>query len=76
MNNTVQVLVHKRSTTAFTIPNGTRAEMENAIADKLRSETEIVWKDDPEGVSAEVITPSGVWRPRKRFHSGTGDRGA
>jgi hypothetical protein len=70
-----QVLAHKSSTATFTIPNGARVEMENAIADKLRSDTELVWNDDPEGVSVDVISPNGVWRPRRRFFLSKDDGG-
>ncbi len=71
----VQVLAHKSCTATFTVTAGTRAEMETAIADKLRSDTELVWKDDPEGISVDVISPSGVWRPCKRISLSKDDGG-
>ena len=70
---TVEVLAQKTCTVTFTIPAGSREEMENAIADRLRSDTELSWKDTPEGVNVAVVSPSGVWRPRRRFSLGKRD---
>jgi hypothetical protein len=62
----IEVRAHKGSSTKFTVPNGTRREIESAIADKFRSDKELVWEDDPEGISVAVIGNI-PWRPRRRF---------
>jgi hypothetical protein len=67
MSDEVKVIAHKGSTATFTVPSGTRAQIEVAIAEKLRSETELAWKDDPEGINVACISPNDVWRPRRRF---------
>ena len=63
----IEVLAHKGSTAKFTVTAGTRKEAEQAIADKLRSDTELVWTDDPDGVNIDCIWGNDVWRPRRRF---------
>jgi hypothetical protein len=63
----IEVLAHKGSTAKFTVAAGTRKEAEQAIADKLRSDTELIWTDDPDGVNVDCIWGNDVWRPRKRF---------
>jgi hypothetical protein len=61
-----EVWAHKSSSTKFTVPNGTRLDMENAIAERLRSE-ELVWEDDPNGVSVTVIFGNKPLNIRRRF---------
>lgn len=63
----VKVIVEKHSTGTFNVPNGTRAEIEEAIAKELRSDKELVWIDSPDGIRAVCISLSAVWRPRRRF---------
>jgi hypothetical protein len=65
----IKVIARKDCMATFTITDGTRKEVENSIADKLRSDTEIVWVDDPEGIRAACIRDqdNDVWRPRRRF---------
>jgi hypothetical protein len=65
--NTVEVIAEKLSTVTFPVRNGTRPEIENAIADRLRSETQLVWIDSPNGIRVVCLSPNGVWRPRRRF---------
>jgi hypothetical protein len=64
---TIKVLAHKGSTAAFEVTANTRPEAEEAIAVKLRSGEEIVWTDDPAGISVTVIWDNIPWRPRRRF---------
>jgi hypothetical protein len=63
---TIEVRAHKGSSTKFTVPNGTRLEIQNAIAERLCSDKELVWEDDPEGINVAVIANI-PWRPRRRF---------
>jgi hypothetical protein len=42
----IEVLAHKSSTAKFTVTAGSRKEAEQAIADKLRSDIELVWTDE------------------------------
>jgi hypothetical protein len=62
-----EVLAHKTCTAKFTVPDGTRLEIEKAIAERLRSGQEVVWEDDPVGVNVDVLSGNNIWRPRKRF---------
>jgi hypothetical protein len=64
----VTVIAHKTSTVTFTVTSGTRLEIENAIAERLRSDTELVWIDSPEGVKVDCLHQDTVWKPRRRFH--------
>lgn len=63
----IEIRVHKGSTATFTVPSGTRPEIEIAIAERLHSAAELAWTDDPEGINVVVISQSSVWRPRRRF---------
>ena len=63
----IEVLAHKTSTTKFAVKATTRKEAEQAIADKLRSDKELVWADDPDGINVDCIWGNDVWRPRRRF---------
>jgi hypothetical protein len=54
-------------TVRFSVPDGTRAEIEATIADRLRSDNELVWEDDPKGVRTVCVSANDVWRPRRRF---------
>lgn len=71
MKTTVQVLAFKNCLAKFTVPNGTRPEIEKAIADKLRSDKGLVWTDDEDhGIKVTCIPaddPSLWWKPRRRF---------
>ena len=65
---TVEVMARKGLCAKFTITAGaTRKETEDAIAEKLRSDTEIVWIDDGDGVNVACISENEIWRPRRRF---------
>jgi hypothetical protein len=64
---TIEVIASKKSTTKFTITAASRPEAEQAIADRLRSDKELIWEDSPEGINAACISGSDVWRPRRRF---------
>jgi hypothetical protein len=61
----VEIIAHKGSSTKFTVPNGTNSEIENAIAEKLRSE--LVWEDDPGGIKVDVRLGNKTLKPRWRF---------
>jgi hypothetical protein len=63
----VTVIAHKTSTVTFTVKSGTRPEIEDAIAERLRSDTELVWIDSPEGVKVDCLHQDTVWKPRKKF---------
>jgi hypothetical protein len=63
----VEVIAEKLSTVTFPVRNGTRPEIENAIADRLRSDVELVWIDSTNGIRTVCISINGVWRPRRRF---------
>jgi hypothetical protein len=65
--STVKIIAEKLSTVSFTVPNGTRPEIENAIAERLRTDAELVWIDSANGSRAVCISPNEVWRPRRRF---------
>ena len=65
--STIEVIAEKLSIVTFTVPNGTRPEIESAIAERLRSESELVWTDSPNGIRVVCLSPNGVWRPRRRF---------
>jgi hypothetical protein len=69
----VTVIAHKTSTVTFTVPSGTRPEIEDAIAERLRSDTELVWIDSPEGIKVDCLCQDTVWKPRRRFHMGNED---
>jgi hypothetical protein len=71
-NTEVEVWAHKSSSTKFTVPNGTRPEIENAIAERLRSE--ILWEDDPVGINVQVILNNKPLSIRRRFKTDAVDR--
>jgi hypothetical protein len=50
----------------FTVPVGTRKEIEAAIAQKLRS-GEVEWSDVPKGVKVMCCHNDDIWQPRARF---------
>jgi hypothetical protein len=64
---TIVVKAHKRCSVTFAITAASRLEAEAAIAEKLRSDKELVWEDDPEGINVDVIWGNNIWRPRRRF---------
>jgi hypothetical protein len=51
----------------FSVPDGTRPEIEKAIADRLRSDEALNWEDDPDGARAVCVSGNNVWRPRRHF---------
>jgi hypothetical protein len=61
------IIVSKTVTVRFSVPDGTRPETEEAIADRLRSDQDLVWEDDPQGVKVVCVAGNNVWRPRRRF---------
>jgi hypothetical protein len=61
------VIVSQTVTVRFSVPDGTRPEIEKAIADRLRSGNDLVWENDPKGARAVCVSGNDVWRPRKRF---------
>ena len=66
----IEVRAHKGCSLKFTITAGaTRKETEGAIAEKLRSDKELVWEDDPEGINVACISGNEIWRPRRQFSS-------
>ena len=64
----VTVIAHKTSTVTFSVPAGTRTEIEDSIAERLRSDNELVWKDSPEGIKVDCFYQETVWKPRRRFN--------
>jgi hypothetical protein len=67
----IDIICSKTVTVRFSVPDGTRPETEAAIEQRLRSDNELVWEDDPKGVRAVCVSGNDVWRPRKRFLLGT-----
>jgi hypothetical protein len=65
----IDVIARKTSLAQFTVPAGTRPEIEKAIEEKLRSK-DIVWDSGPDGINVVCISQDkqNVWRPRKRFN--------
>ena len=64
----IEVIAHKKgSSTKFTVPNGTNSEIEKAIAERLRSDLELVWEDDPGGIKVDLRIGNKTLRPRWRF---------
>ncbi len=72
---TIDVIVSKVVTVRFSVPDGSRPETEEAIAERLRSDQDLVWEDDPEGVKAVCVSGNSVWRPRRRFFTSKDDGG-
>jgi hypothetical protein len=64
----VQIIADKTVTTTFTVPNGTRPEIEECIESRLSSDKALEWKDGPDGVRAACLYKNKVWRPRARFN--------
>ena len=67
---TYEVRAQKTCLANFTITASTRKEAEAVIEDKLHSDKEIIWTDDPEGISIACIPENTIWRIRRRFHLG------
>jgi hypothetical protein len=65
----IDVIARKISLAKFTVPAGTRPEIENTIEEKLRSK-DIVWDSGSDGINVVCISQDkqNVWRPRKRFN--------
>ena len=62
---TTEVIARNGQIAKFSIPTGPRKEMEEVIANKLRS---IVWADDDGGINVVCISDNNdVWRPRRKF---------
>jgi hypothetical protein len=73
-NDEVTVFAHRGQSAEFTVPNGaTRKDVEKAIAEKLRSDEGIVWRNNPEGVNVDCILNSTIWKPRRRFYLKDGE---
>jgi hypothetical protein len=68
-----EVLAHKTCTAKFIVPDGTRAEIETAIAERLSSEEDVVWEDDPAGINVDVISRNKVLKIRRRFARPNGE---
>jgi hypothetical protein len=64
---TIKVLAHKSSTAPFEVTADSRKEAEQAIAERLLPDKELVWNDDPEGINVVCIMGNEIWRPRRRF---------
>lgn len=64
---TYEVRAKKTCHTSFTVSAKTRKEAEEAIATQLRSDKELAWTDDLEGVSVACISGNEIWRIRQRF---------
>jgi hypothetical protein len=65
---TINVIAHKGCSANFTANAGPdRKEIEESIAEKLRTDKDIVWGDEPEGINVACISVYGFWRPRRRF---------
>jgi hypothetical protein len=64
---TYEVRAQKQCNANFTITADSRKEAEDAIAEKLRPNAELVWTDDPKGVNAVCISQNEIWRIRRRF---------
>lgn len=73
--NAIEVLAHKSCMVKFAVIAASRPEAEQAIEDKLRSDKELVWIDDPDGINADCIWNNNIWRPRRRFAIGRDDGG-
>jgi hypothetical protein len=58
----------------FTVPAGTRKEIEAAIVEKLRSR-EIVWEDRPKGVKVMWCHNDDIWEHRVTFSDPSPDDG-
>jgi hypothetical protein len=63
----IKVLASQRRTTAFEVTANSRKDAEASIAERLRSDTELVWKDGHEGINVACIWGNDTWRPRARF---------
>jgi hypothetical protein len=64
---TIKVLAHKASTAAFEVTADSRKDAEAAIAERLRSDSELIWNNDSDGINVDVIWDNNIWRPRARF---------
>jgi hypothetical protein len=77
MANTVDVIANddyiRRA--RFSVPVGTRKEIEAAIEEKLRS-GEVVWNGVSHGVNVVCFHKDNVWRPRARFTVNNGNESA
>jgi hypothetical protein len=66
----IKIIAHKRSSATFTVPDSKdRKAIEAAIAERLRSDKELLWDDNPE-VNVDCINGHDIWRPRRRFTMG------
>jgi hypothetical protein len=64
----IKVVYHKRVSATGSVPDGTRKEIEEAIADTLRSKSkELVWEDSLDGIHVDCVKGNDTWRPRRRF---------
>ena len=67
MTDTIKVILHNRSTATIEIKDASQPDMEQEIEQRLRSPEPLPWRNDPEGVKADIILKTRVLRPRKRF---------
>jgi hypothetical protein len=56
----VKMIAHKTTTATFTVPSGTRSEIENSIAERLRSGPALVWRDSPD-IKVDCLYQNVVW---------------
>jgi hypothetical protein len=67
MNDTVRVILHNQCTATIEIKDASQPDMEQEIAQRLRSPEPLPWTNDPEGIKADIILQTRVLRPRRRF---------
>jgi hypothetical protein len=64
----VNVIARNGTISRFTVKDGSRKEIEEAIAEKLKDK-ELVWDDDDGGITVVCVRGDDLWRPRRRFFS-------
>jgi hypothetical protein len=68
MAKDTDVIARNGTISRFTVKGGSRKEIEEAIAEKLRPDNkEIVWENDDSGVTVVCVRGDDVWKPRRRF---------
>jgi hypothetical protein len=50
----IDVIASQTVTVRFSVPDGTRPEIDKAIADRLRSDEALIWEDGPKGARAAL----------------------
>ena len=66
INGEVEVIARNGTIARFTVKDGSRKEIEDAIAEKLKNK-EVVWEDDEGGISVICVRGNDIWKPRRRF---------